>query len=329
MNFSKKRLLKLSGLLCGIGLIIGIIGFGMLGFDYRNLSKTEVYPIEEKLVTDKINELSKIKVETKNKDILVKRTENNEIKISGAGLESSVLEGVLSVSYKDRPQENVKWYRIFNFDLSSSHTIVIEIPKAFTGELDVLNGYGKVQIENLFPINRLTCHVEQGNVNLNKLEINNAMTINMTYGNMTLDGVKAGKESSIDLKQVECNLKNLAIEELVIKNVYGDIRTENFQGNRLKINSEQSKIILENIQAKEKLEASVEYGDIDFTKISSPLISLETEQGDIRGTVYGKMEDYKISVRSEQGQSNLETKLNGINELYVEALSDVEIYFTE
>ncbi|MBQ1703568.1 MAG: DUF4097 family beta strand repeat protein, partial [Oscillospiraceae bacterium] len=88
-----------------------------------------------------------------------------------------------------------------------------------------------------------------------------------------------------------------------ISTVSGDIELKRVAATGLKLNSVSGEIGGEEIYAGDKLIVHTVSGDVDI-EMASPLKvgSVESTSGDINLTLYGRDEDYSVSVRSISGK---------------------------
>lgn len=77
-----------------------------------------------------------------------------------------------------------------------------------------------------------------------------------------------------------------------------------------------------------KLELNVDCGNIEFKDISGDDIYMESDLGDIRGTIAGKYSDYSIWAEAEVGHCNLLRSADGPKHLAAHAnVGDINIHF--
>lgn len=114
---------------------------------------------------------------------------------------------------------------------------------------------------------------------------------------------------------------------VVLETQCGDIEVENSSG-AVTARTDYGDIDIENISG--TLTARTDYGDIEIENISGSEITLDTDYGDISGTISGSAEGYRITAEADCGSSNISGKTDGENSLTARtSFGDIEIKFTK
>ena len=129
-----------------------------------------------------------------------------------------------------------------------------------------------------------------------------SLTCGSGSGDLVLWSVAAGK-TELSTASGDVDLTDITTNELAISTVSGDIELKRVAATGLKLNSVSGEIGGEEIYAGDKLIVHTVSGDVDI-EMASPLKvgSVESTSGDINLTLYGRDEDYSVSVRSISGK---------------------------
>jgi len=139
------------------------------------------------------------------------------------------------------------------------------------------------------------------------------LELNTTNGNITLEGFASSNKNSI----IECDTTN------------GDISLTNISAGSIEIDLTNGDITLLNVSA-ETLSADGVNTDILFDKLTVFDISFDSTNGDIKGSINGSINDYKISVDTTNGNTNIPGKKTGKYSVEADTTNgDIAISFTE
>lgn len=290
---------------CGLALIVGggvlgTIGFGRLGYDYRKLAVYDDYT-ETVAEYDLANEAA-IRVDCSNLNLTVKPAQTEKIKITYFTAETdpkTVTEENGSIVFAGADcsgKEGVKkylqdaWNRGIAFS-SLSHlynTATIEVPQSFGGVLDVTVDNGPVVLAGLT--------LEEAKINTQNSVIH---IEECTFGTLTAET----SNGMVTVKKLNASQVNLKASNGYIVFEDSACATLTAATSNGAIEAEQSKA--------ESAELSTQNGAISLEKFEAVNVNLKTQNGVIAGSIKGKLEDYRIQASTNNGSCNLVNKDTG------------------
>lgn len=303
-----KKLSRISLILIGIGLILAITGFfmgGKLGI-VRDNSKFKVFDSKETVIkNEELSSFKSIDIASNFNNIDIIKSDRYAIEIQYEGDNSEV-----NYTIKDEKlviEESKLKYKGINIDFRIGDSQIPRYIKVYVpsgvdlDSIDVKSDntnitmndisasdillhckYGNINAEN---INTDTVNVEMnnGNINIKKLNSNNNAVLKNLYGNIEISDSKFNKLSN-DVNNGSLNIGNTSIDNVIINNKYGNIKSHSLITNGLQIKSDNSKIDLDG-EFKGNTNIKSDYGDVKIkTSIPQELYnySVSCEYGNIK-----------------------------------------------
>lgn len=100
-------------------------------------------------------------------------------------------------------------------------------------------------------------------------------------------------------------------DALSVETDNGFIGLNGVRAGKITLNTSNDSVRMDDVQA-DALEAVTDNGDIGFSALSAAeSLSLQTDNGDIRGDLPGEMRDYRIESETDNGDNNLPAMLDG------------------
>ena len=212
-----KKWLKIALCLMGVGLVIGLIGFAMAKFDFKELNTVKMvkntHVVEESFTN--------IQLSTSAADITFQPSADG--KISVVCYERDAVRHNVQVENNTlviQKQNNQKWYKNLGISLESP-TITIYLPAGDYEELQLKCTTGDVNVPADFTFSKANVKVTTGDVAW-KADVANDLTIHGTTGSITLENVLCNqlyvKTTTGDVK-----LSRVDAEQIEIKTTTGDV----------------------------------------------------------------------------------------------------------
>ena len=160
--------------------------------------------------------------------------------------------------------------------------ITIYLPDSFNGEISVESTTGDVNVKNIS---------------------SKSLEIDLTTGDILLESVSCAENLELELTTGKTTLKNLNCRALISDGGSGDIS-------------------LENVIAQDKFEIERTPGDVIFVKCDAPDISVNTNTGDIIGTL---LSEKSFSAHTSTGNVSVPKTGNGGICLLITTTGDIQI----
>lgn len=320
-----------------VGGIIGFIGFAAMGFNPERIYMSgeqyaATYETTEQTFLVAKHDFENIDLDIDSGDIeIVKATgQDVKIKLSMRKFNSEIDNNTLLISENEFQIEEYKWYRIFNSINVPSLKIKVEIPKEFTGNINIKDSYGDVEVLDVYGSENLSIENGSGDIRISNIYIKGDMSLHTNYGGITISESIADGNVSIDNKSGDFKIEGFKGEDLKVNSSYGDSTLYNLNVKNISLASSSGAVNLDNVNVEKDIECDLKYGDLKLDKVASSRIILKSQSGDIRGTIAGNEDDYRIASTTQSGDNNLGIKHTGNKELEVNTkYGDVNIRFLE
>lgn len=282
--------MKKSVICVGIGIIIFVIGFAMMGFDITKFNTSTPYEQKQLIVSESTYA---IEVEEKNTDILIEKSIDNSIYIDYCENDKNTYDIIYSdgkLNIKSFYNKlNTKWYDYINFyspDISSK--LVIKVPENSKYDIVIKNSNAKITIDYLKTKN-LSLKTSNASININNIESENIYAKNLN-GKIAMTNITV-------VNDIDCNTINSGIS------------AEHLLCNEVKLKNKNGKIDAKNITANdiyfESINATIAFSLINYTNN----MECNNKNGKIKGTIVGDISEYSIESKATNSSSNLPEKI--------------------
>lgn len=280
--FKKLLIIGLIALL--FGGVLFTVAFAATGFSFEDLSGL-VW--EEKTVTSGPSVSSAV-IDVDNADITVKPDKAaSKITVSYFVCENHKGKKLKTVNVSETPgtltlSEKTRWqYNLFLWDFKDTD-VIVTIPTDREISLDLTTDNGDVKIQGGATLKNLHIDTDNGDTEL--------------IGNIT------AKVVSIESDNGDVEIEgNLTASSLTVETDNGTFEAEgNITAGSVSVETDNG-----NIDAEDAL-------------IKANIIHFITDNGDIDATLFGSWDNYKITVDTDNGDTNLENKPTGNKELYID-----------
>ena len=283
---SKNRNLAYTGLgLILLGIVVGFVGFAMLGFNPKKLGNTK---IEHKTFTSS-DEFDSIVIKSEVSDVKIKRSEDGKFRVDYdriSKMRTTVVieDGVLKITEKD----NRRWYDYiltFNFVSFNNSDIVVYLPEKQYREVNVSVDTGSIKLYSVPVDGNIALKTDTGSIDV--------------Y-NLSCDSISAETDTgSIDLEAVRV-------------------------WNGVKLSTDTGSIDIIDTIADGDLNARTDTGSVKLKDIDANSITVKTDTGSIKGTIltekiiFAKSDTGSVNVPESLtgGKCNLTTDTGSIKISY-------------
>lgn len=285
------------------GIVLFTVAISALGWDFNKLNNS-VYETNTYDLSDKFTDIS---IDTKTADIVFLPSDSSECRVvcyeQVKMKHSAVVEGnTLSIKVIDTR----KWYDYISFTFSSPE-ITVYLPRGSYDTLKVDTGTGSVDIPDGYNFEEVRFSSGTGNVRCNS-SVSGLIHIKTSTGNVNISNISAG-ELNLSVSTGNVNVKSVACEGNIKAVVStGKVQMTDITCKNLTSNGNTGKIILENVIASEKFSIKRDTGDVKFIGSDAAEIYVETDTGDITGTL---LTEKVFIVQSDVGKIDVPKTITG------------------
>jgi hypothetical protein len=307
MKLSKVYITAVAFLL--VGVIVFLVGFSMLGFDFSNFDTEPVYtPV-------KYSESGKLEgIIIKDSDADVKFTLSEDKKVHIKYYENGIRtynitkldNDVLSIEQ----HSTADWTEILRLSRSTP-VITVMLPKNFQGAIKVECENGDIEFDSIASYG-ISAISKNGNIRIIGSKINGILTATAEDGNIELYNNEIKNAA-----QLSANKGNVLAQLVTVKELYSEVRN--------------GYMTLADVNSLGDIFGEVNGGDIRLSALNAKYgITLITKKGDIRGSILGSAEDFSYNCSAEGGTCNLpEKQLGGEHNLNLRTQKgDIEVNIT-
>lgn len=260
-----KGLIKILIIIIIIGIGLSLAGFIVGGFTFADLingmNSDKDYTLVEK---SELLDIDNIVIDCENNIMNITKSADDNFNISYFVAEYYAITYVVTDDTMTITGEGDLQYHIFNFRYPSEavRTMNIEVPESFNGNIDISTSNGRITIDNINDITKLTLKTSNGKLIIKDINVSNNAVMNTSNGDI--------------------NLTNLNI------------------GNELSTNTSNGEVIYNNVAAV-KISIDNSNGKIELSDVTSDDIDASTSNGRINIDVNGNYNDYKADVSTSNG----------------------------
>lgn len=312
MQSIRKIIMLVAGGLIIIGLVITLLAFAVLGFNWNSFNTG--LPDEKKVYTYDLASVSNLSVSELDADVIIIGTDEDTIKITCYENEKD------SYTIEQRANGNLdikrallkRWYEYIGFNISSQkRTLTVSVPKKFTGEIDASTLSGNLDLSDFDALNTVNTSTSSGQITLKNVIVNNQIEAATMSGHLDLSNLSAGDDLEIGTSSGEIKLANGKID--------GD----------LSLTSLSSNIDLLDTSIKGDGSIGNGSGNVNFNKLAASNVSISTLSGNVLGSVLGDPANYTITADSLSGKIDIPNSANGKNMFEISTGSgNIDIEFT-
>lgn len=290
------------------GLVIFLIGFGIAGFDFSELSTEPPYINK---VFETAEQIDSINIKTRDNEVTLIPSNDDMFHIdyneNGKDLfDISVVNGELRIIYKS----SRKWYDYICNIKFDDQFVKIAIPEKFTGNIDMDTRNSEIFLDAL-SADTLTIDAANDEIELKNLTISGNLTVDNRNNRVTMENITANGQIYCKNRNAGIVLYDLSGKDIIADNRNGSIKCRNTVSEAtIDLTTYNNTIALD----------SVDYG----TKMIC-----DNTNGDIEGTICGNIGDFSIEAYAKHGECNLPENLKSGDKILNLSTSndDIDIEF--
>lgn len=310
------------------GIIVCLGAWITAGFDVHQLSSHG--PFERHVYDGELADHAILRIDTNYDDIQVKLSGDESLHIiyyeNDRMTYTFEAEEDLLVMKKEDQTKFYDHLMVMNFSEANKERILVEVPKTFSGAIELTTSNGDIQMSNLNELRSASIDTTYGAVTLDHIKVKASLEVASTNGDMKLEHLDVQEDihvkttyGKVDVKDVKANQsmvmessnENVTLDQVNIKDSltvdtsYGDIEITRSNAGSTILNTSNGSIEFHDAFTTSTLEATTSYGAITFKDLKADQISLIASNDDIEGTVIGKKSEYTIDSEVSSGNTTL------------------------
>lgn len=311
-----------------LGMIISGIAFAVAGFDVHKLSTSSTY--QEQNYTSQHNNYTKIRFDGAAENVRVEQAMGDKIELQyfENDRRSYVIDdvdGVLAIY-----ETHKMLFSVMNFEFPGEHSLVIKVPQAFTGSLELSTASGDIQVVSLKDLSDVKATSAAGNVSIEHTTSTRSIEVGSSSGSIKLRGVSAQSIQATNMSG-SCLLDGVSAEAQVkAESVSGLVQLLDVAGSSLLAKSASGDVAGERITAS-TLSTESTSGSIRVQMSIADTVFAKTLSGDIDFHLKGLASDYAIAAASMSGDARTPLGTPGAQKtISLESTSgDIDLTFIE
>ncbi len=331
--------LIVGGCICGLGVILALIGLCIAGFDVKNFIP-EGSKMLEKTYTSEVSGLDSLEIQMSNRKVNLILTDDEELKIvyrvvkrqePYTVITDEVSDGKRLIQIKDGVSTNLLDHLQVNLFFWETNDVDIYLPKSYQNDLTLqtsnasihtgaltLNGRLSLKTSNsgldanALRAKELLLQSTNGKITLESCTAEETLDVHTTNGGITLAGVAA---TDITVSTTNGHVALHGIEPsglLEVENKNGRIDCEDVTVSQAFFSTTNAAIDLNRVVAESKLSAQTTNGRLGLERIQSSNITLISTNAAVTGSIVGSQADYNITSATSNADNNLPTQINAI-----------------
>lgn len=254
---------SIAGIFIAVGILLCTAMLAVNGFDFSALN-TDAERVKKEYLIPRESAVN-LTIDTRDNDIILKKTTGSEIKVTCYESEELVYD-ILNVkpdkNLKIAEKDNRKWYQMIDVNFGIQETpLTVEIPDKDWQSIKISTSSGDINVSDFSDLFKYSINTSSGDIIISDM---NAEAMNV-------------KSSSGDI----CIKDSYIMSLLVIENISGETKLSKVGTNNIEVNSNS--------------------GDVELYKTDAVSYKVETSSGDISGKIRDDA-DYKFKVESLSGE---------------------------
>ncbi len=292
--------------LLALGLVTAGIGLAMAKGDFNG-----VFPAATQLEATKDfsgDEITGLVINADYNGISLVPSEDEDIRITYYEEEKgdysfAVANHILTVEPVHKP-----WWQQIGIFLYQPKTMVIEVPKTIES-ITANAAAGSFAMEGITLKDDLVVESDAGAVTLKGVASKN-LRVDSSAGSVILDQVTTG-QLKISASAGRVSFTDVTAKDASVNASAGKVTGQNITVAGLTIESDAGAVVLNTVTA-ETAKIKTSAGKIEFAKLAvARALTLDSDCGAIRGSLYGDLTDFTVTTRVEAGESNLPPSYQG------------------
>ena len=282
-----KKTAKVAVVILIVGVVLALAGFAMAGFDFGNLNAGGAL-VERQYEAE--GDVVELVVADRNADIVITPSKDGKARLTCQENGETAYDirgegGALYIEKVERRQNGLGAW--FGFHLNGK--LEIELPAG--ANVDISNGNGAVRVDGGDGVSFPT------------------VTIATDNGPIAVRNVSSGAVA-LGTDNDSVTVENVSADTLRVETDNGSIDLSGVQAEDISLRTGNDDVRIEGVEA-DALEAVTDNGDVTFDGLTvRESLSLQTDNGDIRGQLPGEMRDYHIESETDY-ENNLPALLDG------------------
>lgn len=287
-----------------LGLVIGIIGLALIGFNFKEMSTMKTventYTVAQPFSHIAIEaSIAKIEIAPATDGICRVDCEENDklyftVSVSGDTLCIDLVDGT-------------KWYDFIGVN-AGNVSATVYLPESAYASLSIKNSTGAASVASGFTFGSATIKSTTGSLRFSG-NVTGDLNAKLSTGTLTLTDAAVGGNLTMESSSGSIKTSNVSIGgTLNVETDTGSVKMNTVTCATLEMKYETGSVTLTDVLASEKMEIDGSTGSLRFERADAPTIKIETSTGSVRGTLrsekifYAKSSTGSVNVpRGTQG----------------------------
>jgi len=314
MRSGVKKTLITAAVLCVVGIIVGAIGFCLMGYSFDDL-KQEPLTESTYTFTEDINLLG---ITTDTSDVELILTDGGETKVVCREDEEGKFNAYVKtdtlgnkILYVELAYKVKRWYEHIEvsgiFGTTEEEKITVYLPKAEYDACQIETDTGDVTIPAGLTFTSLVAKADTGDINFYS-SVKDVLWIGTNTGDITV------KDSSVGTLRTETDTGKISISStnvsgtMMFESDTGNIYFENVNAKNLTADSGTGDVVLSGTVIAGVISIETDTGDVRFSSSDGGTLCIETDTGDVKGTL---LTEKIFLVETDTGRVNVPKTVTG------------------
>ena len=267
-----------------LGLVIGIIGLALIGFNFKEMSTvktventyTVAQPFSHVRISSSIGSLE-IRPATDG----VCRLEC--VETAKLYYTHTLENDTLCVTLTN----NMRWFDYIGINTASARA-VLYLPDAAYASLCVENSTGSTKVENGLTFGSVMLRGSTGALSFSA-DVTETLDVTGSTGSVTLENTTVGGDLTLKSSTGSVTLCNVTVGgKLVMETGTGSAKLKNVHCKTLTTTHGSGSTTLTDVVASERIDVTGSTGSVTLARIDAPTIKIRTETGSVRGSLRGE-----------------------------------------
>ncbi len=276
-----KIALMIACILLTVGLIVGIVGLALNGFDFEGMNTMNAventYVIEDTFShIDVDSSVAKIEILPATDGVCrVDCKEKDRLYFSVTVAEDTLRIGLV---------RDMKWYHHIGVN-TDNVSATVYLPESAYASLSVKNTTGSTTVVSGFTFGSVTVENTTGSLHFSG-NVTGDLAAKVSTGSLKLTDVTVGGNLTLDSSTGSVTLGNVSAGGvLALETNTGSVKMNGVTCATLKMEYDTGSVTLTDIMASERIKIDGSTGALRFARMDAPHIKIETSTGSVKGTL--------------------------------------------
>ncbi len=276
-----KNALIIASILLAVGLVVGVVGFALNGFHFKNINTTNT--VENTHVIK--DAFSHVAVDSSVGNIEFLPATDGACRVDCT--ETEKLYFTVTVENDTlfiKLVRDMKWYDYIGINVDNASATVY-LPEAAYASLSVKNSTGSTTVASGFTFSSAEFENTTGALHFSG-NVTGALTAKVSTGSLTLENAVVGGAVTLESSTGSIKLDNVTVGGMLELEVNtGSVKMSSVTCATLEMEYDTGSVTLTDVLASERMDIDGGTGSLRFERADAPNIKVETSTGSVKGTL--------------------------------------------